>query len=150
MSSTGATAGRLSGLLPWILAVIALLAGLLVGFAVEATSRRKDQALALVTDLEEKNAELDRAMTEQALADAARSRLEGELRQAQRLEAVGRLAGGVAHDFNNLLAVILTYSDFMAEELGPDHPLQAGPGRGPQGGRTRRRTDPQAPGVLPP
>jgi signal transduction histidine kinase/CheY-like chemotaxis protein len=125
VTSSGATVGRLSSLLPWILAFIAILAGLLVGFAIEATSRRKDQALALVTDLEEKNAELDRAMTEQALADAARSRLEGELRQAQRLEAVGRLAGGVAHDFNNLLAVILTYSDFMAEELGSDHPLQA-------------------------
>ena len=63
-------------------------------------------------------------MTEQELAVAAQSRLEGELRQAQRLEAVGRLAGGVAHDFNNLLAVILTYSDFIAEELGSDHPLQ--------------------------
>jgi signal transduction histidine kinase len=124
VSSTGPTIGRLSGLLPWILAAIAILVGLLVAFTVEVTWRRKDEALTLVADLEEKNAELDLAMTQQAQAQETRARLEVELRQAQRLEAVGRLAGGVAHDFNNLLAVILTYGDFISEELGSDHPLQ--------------------------
>jgi signal transduction histidine kinase len=124
VSSTKSAAGVLSGLLPWILAGVAVLAGLLVAFVVEVVYRRKDQAFNLVTDLENKNRELDRALEEQALAEQARVHLETELRQAQRLEAVGRLAGGVAHDFNNLLAVVLTYGDFIAEELPPDHPLQ--------------------------
>ena len=54
-----------------------------------------------------------------------RIRLENELNQAQKLESIGRLAGGVAHDFNNVLTVIIGYADFILSELKPSDPLRS-------------------------
>src|SRR5581483_10614292 len=53
-----------------------------------------------------------------------RLRLEGELQQARKMDAIGRLAGGVAHDFNNLLMVISAYAELMLDSLAAEHPLR--------------------------
>jgi len=63
-----------------------------------------------------------REITERKLAEAERARLEQRLRQAEKMEAVGRLAGGIAHDFNNILGGILGYAEMLVESTAEGSP----------------------------
>ena len=64
-------------------------------------------------------------ITERKRAEEEREKLQAQLNQAQKMESVGRLAGGVAHDFNNMLGVILGHAEMAMEQVDSAHPLHA-------------------------
>ena len=63
-------------------------------------------------------------ITDRKRAQEEKEKLQAQLSQAQKMESLGRLAGGVAHDFNNMLGVILGYSELAMEQMGPDGKLR--------------------------
>jgi signal transduction histidine kinase/ligand-binding sensor domain-containing protein/ActR/RegA family two-component response regulator len=98
--------------------------------AQEVTERRRiERSLRQAKDVledrvRERTNELSVAYAKLQHDVAERRRLEEQLAQVQKLESIGRLAGGVAHDLNNVLTVVLSYADLLDAGLGQAHPLQ--------------------------
>ena len=64
-------------------------------------------------------------VTDRRRAEEELRRSQDQLRQAQKMEAIGRLTGGIAHDFNNVLSVVLSYASLLIDDLRPGDPMRA-------------------------
>lgn len=76
------------------------------------TSARNNELFAVFRDL-----------TDRKRIEEEKERLQAQLQQAMKMEAVGRLAGGVAHDYNNLMTVVTGFSELLLQKIGPDSPM---------------------------
>jgi two-component system cell cycle sensor histidine kinase/response regulator CckA len=101
------------------------------GARLERLHRRKDGTVFPV-EISSKNVAFEnqvyhmayvRDISDRVNANKERETLEAQLIQSQKMESIGRLAGGVAHDFNNMLSVILGYSELIKTKLAPDDPI---------------------------
>lgn len=85
----------------------------------ELNERLEDIVKERTAELSAANQRLQIELAERLRAEGETVKLQAQLYQAQKLESVGRLAGGVAHDYNNMLSVILNYTEMALEQLEP-------------------------------
>jgi signal transduction histidine kinase len=126
--------------------ISANLAGMLVCYAMEYSSRRNYFLLQLLDreqlkirdvneqlerrvaerteSLEQMNRQLLQEISERRLAEQERQRLEAQLKQAEKMEVIGKLAAGVAHDLNNILSGVVSYPDIMMLDLPEESELR--------------------------
>ena len=98
-----------------------------IGHRVEYRIRRKDDSWLVVestASLVQSQGSTGKKMVIVNRDITERKQLEEQLYLSQKLEAIGRLSGGVAHDFNNLLGVIIGYSEALQKQMGADHPFR--------------------------
>jgi signal transduction histidine kinase/CheY-like chemotaxis protein len=113
----------------WVVGMLAmaLLAGIVVVILGTLNRQVEDLAHALEArndELQENNQLLRCQISERIHAEEARKRLENRLQDAEKMEVVGALAGGVAHDLNNILGGIVGYPDLLLEDLPNESPLR--------------------------
>jgi sensor domain CHASE-containing protein/nitrogen-specific signal transduction histidine kinase len=108
----------------WTIRALLLLAAGLVLLPSIGMGRSMEARQCAIENLKAANIALKNQMHDLEIARAAQADAEVQLRQSQKLEAVGQMTGGVAHDFNNLLTVILGNAEFLADELKDQEPLR--------------------------